>query len=339
MTNEEFKEYQPVLYKLFISSKKNNRLANSYLLYGDYTAPIKECALLLLESINCKEDLACHKCPNCIKFESGNKSDFLIIDGKDKRITKEDVKRLEDKFTLTSLENNSKPVYLVNHIENISSKAINAMLKFLEEPKNDITAVLTTTNIEKVLPTIISRSIKIKINSLPKNILKDKMINSTFEYGKEKKIVDKRRAEVLSWLYSTYKQCKSDLEESEAFFMMFDMCEEFLKALTISSSEGSYTLLKNNHEDSSFKNENRKVTRDKCYNLLYLTLSNIFTSIVSNNIQEDNPFKEEMLIIAKKYDVVLALKEVNRLIYFAPLNLSRTLNSIKIIKALKGEKL
>ena len=38
MTNEQFIKYQPILYKLFTNSKRNNRLANSYLLYGDINA-------------------------------------------------------------------------------------------------------------------------------------------------------------------------------------------------------------------------------------------------------------------------------------------------------------
>ena len=41
----------------------------------------------------------------------------------------------------------------------------NAMLKFLEEPENDIVAILMTNNENNILPTIISRCQKVKLNN------------------------------------------------------------------------------------------------------------------------------------------------------------------------------
>ena len=99
MNNEEFIEYQPILYKLFSSSKEKKRLANAYLLYGDINAPVKEVGMLLCESINCqKEILSCHKCSDCKKFDEHVTTDFYFIDGKDKTIKKEDIQKLENFF-------------------------------------------------------------------------------------------------------------------------------------------------------------------------------------------------------------------------------------------------
>ena len=41
MDENTLKLYEPRLYKLFSNSRKKNRLANAYLLYGDKNAPLK----------------------------------------------------------------------------------------------------------------------------------------------------------------------------------------------------------------------------------------------------------------------------------------------------------
>ena len=42
-------------------------------------------------------------------------------------------------------------------------EAANALLKFLEEPPSGVHAILTTTRREKVLPTILSRVVSLKL--------------------------------------------------------------------------------------------------------------------------------------------------------------------------------
>lgn len=330
MNNDEFIKYQEVLYKLFASSKKKNRLANAYLLYGDINAPIKECGYLLAESINCNNDIACHNCPNCKRFEAGLTTDFYFIDGENKTIKKEDIQNLEKFFSLSSLEKGRTPTYLINHIENITNEAINALLKFLEEPKTGTIAFLTTTNIRKVLNTIISRCIKVKVNTLPKDNFINEVINQEFTYGKEKKVITTDIATCLSWFYSSSKECLDSLKESDDFFNSYKMSEEFLYELAISLNNASYYLLFNNY----------KVNSNKCYNLMYLILKRVFTELLTSSISEDNPFKEVMYSLKKKeLDFQSALEEIDKLIYLSKLNFSSTLNSVKIIKALQGEKL
>ncbi len=329
MNNEEFIEYQPILYKLFSSSKEKKRLANAYLLYGDINAPVKEVGMLLCESINCqKEILSCHKCSDCKKFDEHVTTDFYFIDGKDKTIKKEDIQKLENFFKLTSLEKNKTPTYLINHIENITNEAINALLKFLEEPKTGVIAILTTNNLKKVLNTIISRSIKVKVNPLPKEKLVNEITGLEYTYLKSKKILTKNEAIVLSWLYSSKEDVDELLNESDDFFLAYNQVEEFLHELDVSITNASYYLLMINY----------KVNSLKCYNLMYLILKRVFTEILTSTISEDNPYKEVMCSLGKKdLNIKNATSEINRLLSLSRLNLSSTLNSIKIIKALQGE--
>jgi DNA polymerase-3 subunit delta' len=54
-----------------------------------------------------------------------------------------------------------------------SSDAANALLKFLEEPPADTWIVLTTTEPERVLPTIRSRAVPLRLTRLPDSLLRE----------------------------------------------------------------------------------------------------------------------------------------------------------------------
>lgn len=71
----------------------------------------------------------------------------------------EDARNLK-KFTRFS--NSSKTAIIINDIDTATDEALNAFLKNLEEPNNNLYYILTASNLENVLPTIISRCEVIK---------------------------------------------------------------------------------------------------------------------------------------------------------------------------------
>ena len=48
-------------------------------------------------------------------------------------------------------------IYVLDHAENATPDALNSLLKFLEEPGSDMIAILIVEQLDRVLPTIISR--------------------------------------------------------------------------------------------------------------------------------------------------------------------------------------
>lgn len=69
------------------------------------------------------------------------------------------------KFLSQKPYNHSSKIVLIPEAENLNLESQNALLKTLEEPGKDNYLILTTTNITKLLPTIISRCQKIKLIS------------------------------------------------------------------------------------------------------------------------------------------------------------------------------
>ena len=78
----------------------------------------------------------------------------------------EDVRELN---SFTSLLVASPQAIILRNIENSTSEALNALLKNLEEPAENIFYILTCQNLSQVLPTIVSRCeiVKIKNPRLP----------------------------------------------------------------------------------------------------------------------------------------------------------------------------
>ncbi len=153
-TKDFIKKTQPILYRMISQSFENHTTSHAYLLVGSNTDDI---ALFLAQSFLCKEDvLACEECNDCRRVKENNFSDFIIVDGNESSIKKEDIEHIQVEFNKSSLEGGDK-VYLLKNIENSSNVAMNSLLKFLEEPVEGVHAILTTKNVNKILPTIQSR--------------------------------------------------------------------------------------------------------------------------------------------------------------------------------------
>ena len=158
----DFKKYlqdfQPLVFKTFSNALKTNKIAQAYLIKGNDSAPVLECAKFLSKTLICDEgDFACDSCLSCIRFEEGNYSDFKLLDASKQSIKVKDVEELQEFLSSSSLENKKKKIYIINLLENCNKETVNALLKTLEEPHPNTYAFITTQNESKILQTILSR--------------------------------------------------------------------------------------------------------------------------------------------------------------------------------------
>lgn len=167
------KDYQPLLFQTFGNALTSRNLSHAYLLDGEEGTPLKEVALYLAKSLVCENPnpYACEACDACHRFSQGNYTDFYFFDGAESSIKKESVLELEKAFNLTSVESKGVLIYVMHNVENMTIEAINALLKFLEEPANNVYAFLTTSNTTNVLPTILSRSQILTIQTIKRDVL------------------------------------------------------------------------------------------------------------------------------------------------------------------------
>lgn len=108
-------------------------------------------------------------------------------------IKKEQIEKLQKDFTRKSILGNNK-VYIIEDADKLNKNSANTLLKFLEEPEENIIAILVVDNLYQVLPTIKSRCQIItltnsdKINDENNDIDKEKdYINFLVNIEKRKK--------------------------------------------------------------------------------------------------------------------------------------------------------
>lgn len=176
-TWEALENIQPVASRTIINSIKKNRISHAYLFQGDRGTGKKEMALLLAKYLFCmnrQDSNPCNKCINCKRIDSGNHPDMHWIEPDGASIKIEQVRNLQKEFTYSGLESNQK-VYIIKDADTLTVNAANRLLKFLEEPSMQTTAMMLTENGHAMLSTIRSRCQIIDLQALPPGILQSRL--------------------------------------------------------------------------------------------------------------------------------------------------------------------
>ena len=82
--------------------------------------------------------------------------DLQILKTDLQTIKKEEILKIKENFKTKSIYN-SKRIYIIEEAEKLNSSSANTLLKFLEEPEENIIAILITSNRNIVINTIVSR--------------------------------------------------------------------------------------------------------------------------------------------------------------------------------------
>ena len=93
----------------------------------------------------------------CYKIDNNEYEDLYIIKNDSLSINNDDIVNLLKYMETKSLVIDGKRVYIIFGFEKVSTLLSNKILKFLEEPSDNIYALLVTENIDGLLPTIVSR--------------------------------------------------------------------------------------------------------------------------------------------------------------------------------------
>lgn len=176
-TWEEVAKVQPLASKIITNSILKERMSHAYLLQGEKGAGKDEIALLLAKGLYCERGTLepCNTCLSCRRITSGNHPDVHWIAPQEQSIKKEQIEHLQKEFTYSGFESNRK-VYIIEDAETLTTNAGNRILKFLEEPTTQTTAILLTVNSRTILPTIRSRCQVIDLQPLDASSLKEQLM-------------------------------------------------------------------------------------------------------------------------------------------------------------------
>ena len=149
---------QPFITETLKTQVRTGRLSHAYLFTGTRGTGKTTCARILAKAVNCEHPVdgnPCNECDACRGIEDGSVLDVVELDAASNNGV-DDVRMLRDEaiFSPTTVR---KRVYIIDEVHMLSKPAFNALLKILEEPPQHLMFILATTELHKVLPTILSR--------------------------------------------------------------------------------------------------------------------------------------------------------------------------------------
>lgn len=144
--------------KTLTNALRQGRISHAYLFCGPRGTGKTSTARILAKAVNCTtsgKDEPCNTCPTCQAITESRCLDVIEIDAAS-RTKVEEMRDVIEKVNYAPNQARYK-VYIIDEFHMLSNAASNALLKTLEEPPPHIIFILATTEMHKILPTILSR--------------------------------------------------------------------------------------------------------------------------------------------------------------------------------------
>jgi DNA polymerase-3 subunit gamma/tau len=152
---------------------RDGRVAHAYLFSGPRGTGKTSTARILAKALNCtqlQDGEPCDRCDSCVQISAGTSLDVMELDA----ASNNGVDAMRDLISRAALGTPGRSkVYIVDEVHMLSAGASNALLKTLEEPPGHVHFVLATTDPQKVLATIKSRTQHFDFRLLPHDVLAD----------------------------------------------------------------------------------------------------------------------------------------------------------------------
>lgn len=137
------------------------------LLYGEQNVDKLSLATGIAALFFCQTHTACGTCSECKEIMTARHPEILWIGDDKKTISISDAAFIQEHLALKSggFNNNEHDlrIAIISDIEKMTLQAANRLLKTLEEPPENSMIILTTNSKSRLLPTILSRCIQIKV--------------------------------------------------------------------------------------------------------------------------------------------------------------------------------
>jgi len=148
-------------------ASEQNLFAHAYLFSGNRGCGKTTSARIAANLMTCENiqnGKLCGKCRACTTIHNGSSLDVRELDGA-KNGKVEHIQELIDGAQWPPQELKRK-VYIIDEAHQLTDKAISALLKIVEEPPPYLTFIFCTTEIKKILPTILSRCQRFNFNKI-----------------------------------------------------------------------------------------------------------------------------------------------------------------------------
>lgn len=153
-----------------------NKVSHAYIINGERSSGKEFIAKVFAKTLQCEEGgtEACGECHSCKQAQSGNHPDIIYISHeKPNTISVEDIRAQINNDIVIKPYSSPRKVYIMNEGEKMTPQAQNALLKTLEEPPEYAVILILTTNVDSLLPTVLSRCVVLNMKPVPDKKVKE----------------------------------------------------------------------------------------------------------------------------------------------------------------------
>ena len=238
---------------------QSDRFAHAYIFAGLRGIGKTTVARILAKCLNCEKGpttTPCDECAACREIADSRSIDVLEMDAAS-RTGVGDIRELQEVVSYAPVRDRYK-ILIIDEAHMLSKNAFNALLKTLEEPPPRVVFVLATTELQKIIPTILSRCQVFEFRRITVQELVDHLKKVCSEEGI--KISDSALERIaragegsvrdtLSVLERVLAFCGSDVEDSDALQVLgavsIEILVEMIGALAARDASRMLTVLDN----------------------------------------------------------------------------------------------
>lgn len=151
------------------------QVSHAYIINGERSSGKEFIARVFAMALQCERDGVepCGECHSCRQALSNNQPDIIYVGHeKPNTIGVEDIRTQINGDIVVKPYNSPRKIYIMNEGEKMTAQAQNALLKTLEEPPAYAVILILTTQVEALLPTILSRCVVLNMKPVPDALVK-----------------------------------------------------------------------------------------------------------------------------------------------------------------------
>lgn len=168
------------------------------------------------------QEMPCGECSSCRKITQGQSLDLQIISptqefSKSSSVKIDQLRSIRENLGFGPHESRFR-IYILHEAEAMTAAAVNSFLKVLEEPPSRWIFILTSSDASLLLPTLVSRCLRVRLQPLPQSLLKALLLKDE---------IPATRAEKLASLSQGSWDRSHQLTQEETWKFYEDLCRFF----------------------------------------------------------------------------------------------------------------
>ena len=190
---------------------QSQHISHAYLFTGPAHIGKTHLAKEMAAALNCQGDTPpCGTCSACHKTRRGTHPDVTTVEPEGNRLKIDQVRELQHTLSLSPVEGRWR-VCIITDFQTATTQAANALLKTLEEPPSRVVLLLTATDADLLLPTIVSRCQLLALRTVPLARIEEVLRERLDGEEERAKLIARLSGGKVGWALSAIK--KEDILE------------------------------------------------------------------------------------------------------------------------------